>query len=288
MLSVNKEESKDQMPAFSDGFSEDSFLKNTPNGVREDGPNKVSLGFADLNADFAMPHGFQKIKKLGRGAYGKVMQIIHVPSGREYACKRFEYVFFDDQRARRLLRELRILKSLKHPCCNRLLCVLVPDKQVSNEKFRKQLDGFSSDSSDVEETTVLQEKDFQEVYIVLRLADTDLKKLLKSEKHLEEVQVKSIVYDILCGLHYLHSKKIIHRDLKPGNILLNENCTIQICDYGLARSMDGVRKHDDSISCGHELDSKEDRKFQFGKMKRNTTISNMIKMKSRLSKLSSE
>lgn len=62
--------------------------------------------------------------------------------------------------------------------------------------------------------------------MVLRLADADLKKLLKSNRHLEEVQVKSIVYDILCGLKYLHSKKIIHRDLKPGNILLNENCTI--------------------------------------------------------------
>jgi len=72
----------------------------------------------------------------------------------------------------------------------------------------------------------------------------DLKKLIKSGKHLEETQVKSIVYDILCGLAYLHKAKIIHRDLKPGNILVNNDCTIQICDFGLARSMDGIYRQE--------------------------------------------
>ena len=67
---------------------------------------------------------------------------------------------------------------------------------------------------------------FNDVYLVLRLCDLDLKKLLKTNKNLEEEQVKSIVYDILCACKYLHAAKIIHRDLKPANILVNDDCTI--------------------------------------------------------------
>mmetsp|Transcript_2955 Transcript_2955/g.4545 ORF Transcript_2955/g.4545 Transcript_2955/m.4545 type:complete len:81 (+) Transcript_2955:421-663(+) len=76
----------------------------------------------------------------------------------------------------------------------------------------------------------------------------DLKKLLKSNKHLEEIQCKSIIYDILCGLNYLHKAYICHRDLKPENILVNDDCTIQICDFGLSRSLKDQQEDADSES----------------------------------------
>lgn len=166
-----------------------------------------------------MPESFRKTKKLGTGAYGKVMEVMHVKTNKKYAVKRFEEVFTRELRAKRLLRELSILKNVKHPCLNKLKCV-IPPKDYSN---------------------------FNEAYLVLDLCDMDMKKLLKSSKHLEEVQVKSIVYDMVCAISYLHKAHIIHRDLKPANILVNDDCTIQICDFGLARSVKEVSEDPEVI-----------------------------------------
>lgn len=46
-----------------------------------------------------------------------------------------------------------------------------------------------------------------------------------------------ILYNILCGLKFLHSANVLHRDLKPANILIDENCNIKFCDFGLSRTL---------------------------------------------------
>ena len=48
------------------------------------------------------------------------------------------------------------------------------------------------------------------------------------------------MYNLLCAVKYLHESKVIHRDLKPAKILVNEDCSVKLCDYGLARSITGV------------------------------------------------
>ena len=47
--------------------------------------------------------------------------------------------------------------------------------------------------------------------------------------------MKYFLYQILRGLKYIHSANVLHRDLKPSNLLLNANCDLKICDFGLAR-----------------------------------------------------
>jgi mitogen-activated protein kinase 1/3 len=49
-----------------------------------------------------------------------------------------------------------------------------------------------------------------------------------------------VVYNLLCAVRYIHSANVLHRDLKPANILVNEDCSVKICDFGLARSITGV------------------------------------------------
>ena len=70
----------------------------------------------------------------------------------------------------------------------------------------------------------------------------DMHNLLKSSMYLEMSQVRTIMYDILCALKYLHGCKVLHRDLKPANILINEDCSAQVCDFDLARSVAGLTK----------------------------------------------
>ena len=83
---------------------------------------------------------------------------------------------------------------------------------------------------------------FDSIFLVLECGDQDLRSLLNKEQSvLEEDHAIIILYNLLCGIKFLHSANVMHRDLKPGNILINLECEIKICDFGLSRTVDYIQ-----------------------------------------------
>ncbi|KAI9531166.1 Mitogen-activated protein kinase 12 [Dissostichus eleginoides] len=155
-----------------------------------------------------VPEKFTLLKQIGTGAYGSVCSSINEKNKEKVAIKKLHRPFQSEIFAKRAYRELRLLKHMKH------------------ENVIGLIDVFSP-------ATTLDE--MQDFYLVMPYMFTDLSKV---RGHLTEDKVQFLVYQMLCGLRYIHKAGIIHRDLKPGNLAVNQDCELKILDFGLARSTD--------------------------------------------------
>ena len=170
---------------------------------------KKNLSLPKHDINWKVGPSYEIIKQLGAGSYGMVCEARHVPTGERVAIKHVSKIFDDIVDCKRLLREISILRYLNHPNVVKIREIIKPDN-------------FDS---------------FNELYVVMEHAQSDLKKLIKSSIHLSNEHIQMIVYNTIAGLTYIHSANILHRDLKPANILINEDCEVKICDFGLARSV---------------------------------------------------
>lgn len=116
----------------------------------------------------------------------------------------FEHALF----AKRTLRELKILRLLHHENIIELKTIVRPKKK----------------------------HDFDDIYAVFELMETDLGTIIKSKQELSLDHIQFFLYQILRGMKYCHSAGILHRDLKPKNLLVNSNCDLKIWDFGLSRA----------------------------------------------------
>ena len=89
------------------------------------------------------------------------------------------------------------------------------------------------------DTLQLKEEEFDHIFLVLDLGENDMKQLLESIPYtsMDEDHIVTILYNMLCATNFIHSANVIHRDLKPSNMLINSDCNVKICDFGLARCM---------------------------------------------------
>ena len=106
------------------------------------------------------------------------------------------------------------------------------DEKLTSKRLRSPSDGGTSG-------TLLNE-----LYIVFDFVDTDLYKLILSAQYLSTAHIKCFLYQLLIGLKYIHSANVVHRDIKPANILVNEDCSLKICDFGLSRVIGREREGD--------------------------------------------
>jgi serine/threonine protein kinase len=101
------------------------------------------------------------------------------------AVKKIARAFENLEETKRTYREIVLMRNLQHEC---IQCIL---------------DVFSS-----------PQPQFDDVYLVTDLMETDLRRIIASRQQLSVSHVQWITYQLFCGLKYLHSAHILHRDLK--------------------------------------------------------------------------
>eukprot|EP01084_Bolivina_argentea_P185180 319353_1 len=157
---------------------------------------------------------YEPIRELGRGSYGLVYEgkvlkkCGKLEPGMKIAIKKVRRVFHTETDAKRLLRELKILRILRNHDSIVTLYDIIPPKEPRR---------------------------FAALTLTFEFVDADLGKIFRTNQFFTTLHVQYMLYQILLGVKYMHSAKIVHRDLKPANLLINEDCSIKICDFGLAR-----------------------------------------------------
>ncbi|KAK9062852.1 hypothetical protein SSX86_020042 [Deinandra increscens subsp. villosa] len=144
---------------------------------------------------------------VGKGSYGVVGSATDTHTGEKVAIKKINDVFEHVSDATRILREIKLLRLLRHPDVVEIRHIMLPPSR----------------------------REFRDVYVVFELMESDLHQVIRANDDLTPEHHQFFLYQLLRGLKYIHSANVFHRDLKPKNILANADCKLKICDFGLAR-----------------------------------------------------
>ncbi|XP_021291983.1 mitogen-activated protein kinase 9-like [Herrania umbratica] len=164
-----------------------------------------------LETEFFTEYGeasqYQIQEVIGKGSYGVVGSAIDTHTGEKVAIKKINDVFEHVSDATRILREIKLLRLLRHPDIVEIKHIMLPPSR----------------------------REFRDIYVVFELMESDLHQVIKANDDLTPEHYQFFLYQLLRGLKYIHTANVFHRDLKPKNILANADCKLKICDFGLAR-----------------------------------------------------
>jgi cyclin-dependent kinase-like len=143
---------------------------------------------------------------VGEGAYGVVLKCRNKDSGDVVAIKKFKESEDDEMVKKTTLREVKILRMLRHPNIVSL-----------TEAFRRK----------------------GKLYLVFQYVEHNLLEVLEdAAQGIEQSLVQRYVFQLCQSIHWCHSHDIVHRDIKPENLLINPaTCTLKLCDFGFARTL---------------------------------------------------
>ena len=171
---------------------------------------KGKIKFNSGGTCFIVDNRYEYIKKIGHGAYGIVVAAHDKKTGEKVAIKKVSNAFEDLIDAKRIVREIRLLRFFNHENIIGLIDIQVPPAKTG----------------------------YNDIYIITELMETDLHRVIYSRQELSDDHMQYFIYQILRGIQHMHSANVIHRDIKPSNLLLNKNCELKICDLGLSRGYD--------------------------------------------------
>ncbi|CAB0038924.1 unnamed protein product [Trichogramma brassicae] len=149
---------------------------------------------------------FIRIEKIGEGTYGVVYKGKHKKTGEIVAMKKIRLESEDEGVPSTAIREISLLKELKHPNIVSLMDVLMEESKL---------------------------------YLIFEYLTMDLKKYmdqLGNGKLMEPSLVKSYLYQITRAILFCHQRRVLHRDLKPQNLLIDNKGVIKVADFGLGRA----------------------------------------------------
>ncbi|EXB58285.1 Mitogen-activated protein kinase 12 [Morus notabilis] len=169
--------------------------------------NKIMLD-KEFFTEYGEASQYEIQEVVGKGSYGVVASAIDTHTGERVAIKKINDVFEHVSDATRILREIKLLRMLRHADIVEIKHIMLPPCR----------------------------REFKDLYVVFELMESDLHHVIKANDDLTPEHYQFFLYQLLRALKYIHTANVFHRDLKPKNILANADCKLKICDFGLARA----------------------------------------------------
>jgi cyclin-dependent kinase-like len=146
---------------------------------------------------------YEVLGVVGEGAYGVVLKCKNKETSEVVAIKKFKESEDDEMVKKSTLREVKILRMLKQENVVQL-----------KEAFRRK----------------------GKLYLVFEYVERNLLEVLEEKPNgLDSDSVRKFIFQLIKAVDYCHKIDVIHRDIKPENLLVNNDGSLKLCDFGFAR-----------------------------------------------------